>query len=185
MRKPTAPTAACLLAIMFLGLISTGAFAQQELQGAPPPPVPVGTQAWNFATRTLNGQNITLSSLRGHVTVIDFWATWCSPCRMSIPGLEKIYKDYSPRGVHVLGISMDTDTLSQVRPFVHFAHMTYPVAAYPKGNMLAAVHYNATGLPSVFIIDQKGVVRWSFSGFYPGIDRDMRTELNKLLAKKA
>lgn len=186
-RKATIATGmvACLLAAAFLGSFSARAFAQQELEGAPPPPVPAGTHAWDFSTRTLAGQNLTMRSLRGHVTVVDFWATWCGPCRMSIPGLEQIYKDYRAKGVHVVGISMDTDTVAQVAPFVHAEHMTYTVAAYPKGNALAAIHYNAAGLPSIYIIDKKGVVRWSFSGFYPGIDHDMRIEINRLLAEKA
>lgn len=155
-----------------------------EVRYNTPPPLAAGTRAWNFHTRTLSGRPLTLRSLRGHVTVIDFWATWCFPCRMAIPGLEQIYQQYKPRGVRVVGMSMDTDTLVNVRPFADMAHMTYLVAADPQANQIAADHYRVAGLPSVYIVDKRGVVRWSCEGFSFDQDHLIRAELNKLLAEK-
>lgn len=155
------------------------------LDQAPPDPLPEGTQAWNFHTRTLDGQRLTLSDLRGHVTVVDFWATWCGPCAMEIPHLEAVYKEYKGKGVRMIGMSMDTDTAKQVPRFVRIAHMTYTVAVDPRPNSIACDHYNAGLLPSLFIIDQKGVVRWCAAGYHDGMMDDVKNELNKLLAEKA
>src|SRR5579883_859555 len=149
---------------------------------SPPDPLPAGTHAWNFSTKTLDGHRLTLNTLRGHVVVLDFWATWCGPCRMAIPGLQEIYKEYKNKGVRVVGISMDTDTARLVPAFVRSQHMTYTIALDPQKNVTACEHYNAGSLPSLFILDKKGVVRWSCAGYYPGQDEDMKNMINKLLA---
>ncbi|HEX5322970.1 MAG TPA: TlpA disulfide reductase family protein [Capsulimonadaceae bacterium] len=162
----------------------TNPYIPQGLSNPPQDPLPVGTHAWDFQTKTLNGNSLTLTSLRGHVTVLDFWATWCGPCRMAIPGLQKLHQEYSGKGLRVVGISMDTDTASQVPSFVRHAGLTYTIALDPDRNAVACEHYNAGALPSIFILDQKGVVRWSCAGYYDGQDGDMKAVINKLLAQK-
>src|SRR5579862_3549497 len=149
---------------------------------APPDPLPAGTKAWDFHTKTIQGRGLTLTSLRGHVTIVDFWATWCGPCQMEIPYLEGVYKQYRGKGVRMVGMSMDTDTAARVPDFVREAHMTYTVAVDPGRNTLACEHYNAGTLPSLFIIDQNGVVRWSAAGYHDGMMDDVKTVLNQLLS---
>ncbi len=85
----------------------------------------------------------------------------------------------------MIGMSMDTDTASQVPKYVRIAHMTYTVAVDPKRNPTIQDRYNAGLLPSLFIIDQKGVVRWCASGYHDGMMDDVKTELNQLLSEKA
>src|SRR5665213_2895932 len=76
------------------------------------PPLAVGTFAPHFISKTITGKIIDSKSFLGHVTVLDFWATWCIPCRASMPALEKLSKDYANKGVQVIGMSGDTYSIN-------------------------------------------------------------------------
>lgn len=132
------------------------------------PPLPVGKRAPAFTTTTLAGKPLSLKSLRGKVVLLDFWATWCGPCRMAVPMLQSLHKRFAGRGLEVVGMSMDdASTSSQVKPFQREMKTTYTLAVNPKANVPVALAYNAEILPSLYLIDRTGVVRWSQSGFLP------------------
>jgi thiol-disulfide isomerase/thioredoxin len=85
---------------------------------------------FDFSLRDLDGRVTKLSQFRGHPVIIDFWATWCGPCRHQIPELKKIYAKYKSRGLVVLGIACDTvqgDGVRSVRPFVRQFDISYPI----------------------------------------------------------
>jgi peroxiredoxin len=162
-------------------LISSSVLAQN-----PPAPLPVGSKAPAFRTTTLSGRPLSLRSLRGHVVLLDYWATWCGPCRMATPTLEKLYKEYRHRGLRVIGISVDdSHTASKVPAFARQMHMTYTLSANPADNTRAAQRYNATGIPSQFLIDKRGVIRWDQAGYSLNEGQELSAKIKKLLAEKA
>jgi cytochrome c biogenesis protein CcmG/thiol:disulfide interchange protein DsbE len=148
------------------------------------PPLPIGSKAPAFITKTLSGQKLSLSSLRGHVVLLDYWATWCGPCRMATPTIEGLYREYARHGLRVVGLSVDApNTVSQVPAAVRALHMTYLVSADPRVNALIAEHYNVTGIPAQFLIDKKGIIRWAEDGYSPMEGQELSAIIQKLLQK--
>ncbi|MCI0549934.1 MAG: TlpA family protein disulfide reductase, partial [Anaerolineae bacterium] len=87
-----------------------------------------GFLAPDFTLDTLDGNKVTLSELRGQIVVINFWATWCPPCRLETPALEKSYEQYKDSGVVLLGVNLtDQDSVSEVESFVQEFKLTYPI----------------------------------------------------------
>jgi cytochrome c biogenesis protein CcmG, thiol:disulfide interchange protein DsbE len=114
-----------------------------------------------FTLTTLDGAPLRLEALRGKVVLIDFWATWCGPCRDEIPELGELNRIYGPRGVQVVGISMDDDA-APVRAFYRELHMNYPVAL---GDAALAQRFGGVlGLPVKFLIDRKGRIAGRHDG---------------------
>jgi thiol-disulfide isomerase/thioredoxin len=147
-----------------------------------PPPLPPGTPAVDFVSTTVNGASYVFDSHSPNIKIVEFWATWCGPCHMSIPALEDLAATLKPDGVDVIGVSVDTNTANQVKPFAAAMHMNYTVLVDPHNNPLAQENYNAQGLPSLYIIDGKGIVRWSFSGYWPGEEPYVRQIISNLLS---
>jgi len=108
-----------------------------------------------------------LSSLRGKVVILDFWATWCPPCRKGIPDLIDIKKRYGSKGVEIVGISVDTDTKDEVIPFMKEKGINYPVV---YGNQTVYMQYGGIrAIPTSFIIDKEGKIVASYEGLVPKI----------------
>ncbi len=164
-------------------LPATAALAQYEM--APPPPLPAGTPAPNFTTTTIGGKPLTLRSLRGKVVLLDYWATWCGPCQMATPTLESLSKQFGKQGLAVVGMSVDDSrSVGLVKPFMKHFGVTYTVTASPQQNGRAQYAYRVSGIPSQFLIDKKGIVRWSQSGFSPNEGQELAPMIKRLLAQK-
>jgi len=149
-------------------------------QGDPAPPLPAGSRAPAFTSTTLSGHKITLSSLKGHVVLVDFWATWCGPSQMAMPTLESLYKKFSPGGFRVVGMSVDdANSVGDIRPLIKQLGITYTITTTPDANLIPNTDYKVNGIPSQFLIDKKGIVRWSQSGY----SEDEGTELAALIKK--
>lgn len=132
-----------------------------------------------FARRDLKGSTIDLARLRGKVVLLNFWATWCAPCQAEMPEFSKWQKQYGPRGLQVVGISMD-DSQAPVRKLVGRLKVDYPIAMgdVKLGNLYGGV----LGLPLTYLIDRQGVVRGRFQG---GADlKVMESMIRELLDKK-
>ena len=115
----------------------------------------------DFSLQDLNGQPLELASYRGKVVLLDFWATWCTPCRGEIPHFVEFQDKYREQGLQVLGISMDDDA-KPVRKFYQEFKMNYPVAL---GNEKVADAYGGVlGLPVTFVIDRDGKVAAKYVG---------------------
>ena len=107
----------------------------------------------DFTLTQLNGEPLTLSSYRGKVVLLDFWATWCVPCREEIPRFVELQDKYRERGLRIIGVSMD-DSVDPVRPFAQQFHINYPVV---MGNAKLGEEYGGVlGLPIAFLLDQDG-----------------------------
>jgi peroxiredoxin len=106
----------------------------------------------DFSLKDLTGKTWTLSELRGKVVLVNFWATWCPPCRKEMPDLQKLYEQFGPQGLVILGIS-DEET-QKVEPFIHERKVTFPVLLDPgrKANDAFIVE----GIPKTFVYDRNG-----------------------------
>jgi cytochrome c biogenesis protein CcmG, thiol:disulfide interchange protein DsbE len=109
----------------------------------------------DFTLPQLNGQQLTLSAYRGNVVLLDFWATWCVPCREEIPHFVELQQKYGDHGFQMIGVSMD-DSADPVGPFYQQFHMNYPVVI---GNAkIGELYGGVLGLPIAFLIDRDGRV---------------------------
>jgi peroxiredoxin len=153
-------------------------------ENATAPPLPAGTPAIDFTSKTVDGVPYAFHSRDPNIKVVEFWATWCGPCHMSLPFVEDLYSNLKAQGVEVVGVSVDTDTVSRVKPLAKHMGLTYPVLIDAENNPYTQLLYNATSLPCTYIIDGKGIVRWSFSGYWPLEEPYVRQIISNLQAGK-
>jgi peroxiredoxin len=109
--------------------------------------------AHDFELPTLDRGTLRLSSLRGKVVFVNFWATWCDPCKEEMPGMERLYQRFRDRGLVVVAVSVDSQ-VSRVAPFVRERRFSFPVGL--DGRMAVANLYTVRALPSSFIVDRQG-----------------------------
>lgn len=140
--------------LLLITLLTIGLYAKI-------PPTDGGKQlAPDFTLHDLNGKRYTLHELRGQVVVINFWATWCGPCRYEIPDLTRIYNQYKEEGVVVLGISLDDMHPDEIGRFVKNYKMSYPVLHGPRSELakLTAAYGGINSIPTTFIVDRDGYI---------------------------
>lgn len=140
------------------------------------PPAPVVTFAM------LDGSYTQLEQLRGQVVLVNFWATWCPPCRMEMPGFQRIYQQKQDQGFTIIGLaSSDSGSKSRIESFLNDRRITYPIG------MADATAENAfggiNGLPTSFLIDRKGRVRYTVRGMFTEIA--LKEAVEKLLTEKS
>jgi peroxiredoxin len=139
--------------------------------------VPEKEKLPDFTLKTLAGETINLRSLEGQkVVVVNFWATWCGPCRHEIPDFNDIYSRYRDRGVEMLGISVDSSPATDVPPFLRAVPINYPVLA---GSPELTYNYGIRGLPTTIIIDRSGRIAKRIVGMTKA--ETLEAELEKLL----
>jgi cytochrome c biogenesis protein CcmG/thiol:disulfide interchange protein DsbE len=133
----------------------------------------------NFSLKTLQGQEMDLASLRGKVVLIDFWATWCAPCRESIPHLADLYKRHRENGFEVIGISVDKGDAEVVRRFSRSVDIPYPVLMASEE---VTRNYGVTALPTTFLIDPEGKIHGKMIGFNAKIAKELAAQVKELLS---
>ena len=124
--------------------------------------VKVGDEAPNFQLRDLAGNMVSLAQLRGKVVLVNFWATWCGPCRIEMPAMEQLYRSFSRKDFEILAVSTDPQGAAVTRPFQQEMGFTFPIlhdAEYRIGLM-----YGARSLPMTFMVDRNGIVRQKVPG---------------------
>ena len=130
----------------------------------------------DFNLGARGGKNLALSQLRGQVVMINFWATWCGPCRQEMPLLEQMYKKYRPMGFTLLGVNVEPDP-SGAENWLKETPVSFPIL-FDRENRVSKL-YNVSGMPSSVLIDRKGNVRYLHRGYKPG---DENTYLNHIRA---
>lgn len=137
-----------IVALCLLGLYIAGRRTARKPKAAAS-----GNLAPDFSVTDLDGRKLTLSDYKGKVVLLDFWATWCSPCREEIPHFVEMQNQYGPQGFQVIGVSMDDDA-KPVHEFARQFKLNYPVAL--GDDKLAQRYGGVLGLPVNFIIDREG-----------------------------
>ena len=123
---------------------------------APPAPAPVvGAPAPDFSLTDLSGALVSLSSYRGQVVVLNFWATWCPPCKLEMPTLQQHYLDYRAQGFVIVGVEVG-EPMADVLAFATEQQLTFPILSDEKSAV--SDMYRVTALPTTFMINRQGVI---------------------------
>ena len=112
--------------------------------------------AKEFSVPTPGGTTFRLADYRGKVVFLNFWATWCPPCKEEMPAMERLHQRYKDKGLVVLAISVDADGAPIVTPFVNEYKLTFPIGLDRK--MVVAEQYGVRGLPTSFLVDKQGTL---------------------------
>jgi TonB family protein len=137
----------------------------------------VGKNAIAFELEDLDGNRVDLQSLKGKVTLLDFWASWCGPCVRELPHIEKLHRDFKDRGLVVLGVNNEEADVA--RAFVKNKGYTF-TSLVDEGREVA-MKYGVSGIPHVFVIGREGKVKWNALGYGPGREIDLRSAVEKAL----
>jgi len=139
------------------------------------------SSAPDFNLKTIDGQDITLSGLRGKVVLLDFWATWCGPCKESIPHLIQLYKNYQDKGLTLIGMNTDPPgNIETVHRFIRTMEIPYPMIMTPER---VARAFEIRGLPTVVIIDKKGSIREKIVGYNHAIGQRIDMKIMELTSE--
>ena len=135
-------------------------------------------KAANFTLKSRSGKNIKLSELRGEVVMLNFWASWCGPCRKEMPLLEKIHKKYKKLGFTLLGVNVEQDTRAAKR-YLKDVKVSFPVLFDPANK--TSKLYNVSAMPTTILIDRNGNKRFLHKGYKAGYENNYKKEIKKLL----
>jgi len=155
-------------------LLLLTALVDQAVAGLPSP----GTLAPDFALRATSGKNLRLSEYRGRVVMINFWATWCGPCRQELPLLNAIYERYRDAGLVVLAVNVEED-VERARKMAQGLGLTLPVL-FDSVQHVSRL-YDPSAMPATVLIDRGGRVRFVHLGYRPGYEAKYERELREML----
>ncbi len=134
--------------------------------------------ARDFTLQLHEGGQVDLLGLRGRVVMVDFWASWCAPCRQEAPALEQAYRDYAGSDVEFIGVNI-WDLADNAATYLEEFEVSYPNGVDEDGQI--AIDYGVKGIPEKFFIDRNGIVRQKFVG--PIRPEKLKETLDKLLAE--
>ncbi len=144
-------------------IVAAGAGALVGLRGTTTPPLRVGGTAPDFSLRALDGSEHSLRELRGRVVFVNFWATWCAPCREEAPSLDRLYQRFDGDDFEILAVSIDADgELASVAAFGAEYSLSFPILLDP--DMRSYVAYKASGVPETFLVGADGRLIERFIG---------------------
>ncbi len=148
-------------------------------------PVDVGVNAPDFEAVTLfSHEKRTLADYRGHVVLLNVWATWCAPCRIEMPSLQALNREYGPKGLKIIGINTHDDASdSTVRAFANGYGLTFDILRDmpPAGHDSMTAIYKVTGYPESFVIDKSGMIRKKWAAYDDWSSQGNRSLIAQLL----
>ena len=169
----TTPPPAILRAARFAAAVALAFGAS----GAAPAIAPLAS-APDFTLRSMKGQNLRLQEQRGQVVMVNFWATWCGPCRQEMPQLNRLYEKYRAAGFVLLGVNVDDDT-SKATDVAGKLGVTFPVLL--DTDKAVSKLYDLSTMPSTVIIDRNGKVRYVHRGYLAGYEDNYEKQIRELL----
>jgi len=156
------------LSILFACLLLFGTANGANIQGKAP----------NFTLKSNSGKNIKLSELRGQVVLLNFWASWCGPCRQEMPLLEKLQQRYSALGFTVLGVNVEEDS-SKAKTLLKDIPVSFPILFDTQNTV--SEQYKVSAMPSTVMIDRNGNMRYLHKGYKPGDEAQYKKWVKQLI----
>jgi peroxiredoxin len=158
-----------VLAGLVFSAFAAGSLASSGLAGQPAP---------DFALKSSSGQNLRLSEYRGDVVMINFWATWCGPCRQEMPLLDELYSRYQRVGFNLLGVNIDDDS-SRAMDMIDELGVSFPVL-FDSSKEVSRL-YRVDAMPVTIIVDREGNIRHVHQGYKPGYEQQYLDQVRALL----
>jgi thiol-disulfide isomerase/thioredoxin len=153
-------------------LLLTGLLVAPALAVAPAGPAP------KFQLTSMAGKPISLDQLKGQVVMINFWASWCGPCREEMPVLEKLYTKYKPMGFTMIGVNVEPDS-KLAAEWLKATPVTFPILFDTKSEVSKL--YQVSSMPSTVIVDRKGNLRWMHRGYKAGAENEYLDQIRALV----
>lgn len=150
---------------------------EEDIPGAKLSALREGAEAPDFELNTLEGETVKLSDYRGKKVILNFWATWCPPCKAEMPHMQKFYEENKDKGVEILAVNLTNmdKGVEEVKTFVKENGLTFPIPLDEEGN--AGTTYQAFTIPTSYILDENGVITKKIVG---PMDENMMKELTGL-----
>lgn len=148
-------------------LVSALASAEVRQQVAP-----------DFTLKSNSGENLKLSEYRGDVVMINFWASWCGPCRQEMPLLDELYRNYQPLGFTILGVNVEEDP-AKAKSLLKDIPVSFPVL-FDTENTVSRL-YDVVAMPSTVLVDRAGKVRYLHKGYKPGYEQSYQEQIRTLV----
>ncbi len=155
-------------ALALIAYLVSGTATAEIGQGAAP----------DFTLKSDSGSNLKLSELRGEVVMINFWASWCGPCRQEMPLLEELYARYQPLGFTILGVNIEEDS-SKAQKLLEDISVSFPVL-FDTRNEVSRL-YDVSAMPSTVLLDRDGNIRYLHRGYKPGYEDQYQEQIRALL----
>ena len=167
-----------LLAIGFMVIISLNFACAQNKQ----PIGEIGTKAADFSLINLIGEEVTLNQFKDKVIMLNFWATWCGPCKAEIPDFIKMYDKYQKDGLEIVGITVSSGSAANIRQFAEKFGIDYTLLTGDEKYLkdLTVKYGGIRGIPTTFLIDRKGVIQKKWVG--ARTERIFMKEINKYIS---
>lgn len=132
----------------------------------------------DFTLKSYSGKNLKLSEFRGQVVLVNFWASWCGPCRQEMPLLEKLHNKYAGLGFSVMGVNVEENN-TEAKGIVKKEKLTFPVL-FDTENKVSQL-YQVSAMPSTVIIDRDGKIRYIHQGYKPGDEKTYYSWVKRLI----
>jgi thiol-disulfide isomerase/thioredoxin len=156
-----------LRTLLLVALVSLPALAVTPAGPAP-----------QFKLDSMAGKPVSLDQYKGQVVMINFWASWCGPCRTEMPILEKLHAKYKPMGFTMIGVNVEPDS-SLAANWLKTTPVTFPILFDTKSEVSKL--YSVAGMPNTVIIDRKGNLRWLHRGYKPGDENEYLDQIRALV----
>jgi peroxiredoxin len=150
-------------------LVASLAWAAQTLSG----PAPA------FSLQSRDGAQVSLAALKGKVVMVNFWATWCVPCRQEMPHLQALYERYNSLGFELLAVNVEKNNAEGARKWLEETPVTFPVLFDPNNEVTKL--YKVQTMPSTVLVARDGTMRFIHHGYKPGYESEYQTQVRALL----
>ena len=157
------------------GMLITGCTAGSG--SSEPATATIGQPAPDFKLQNLDGESVSLSDFKGKAVLVNFWATWCGPCRIEMPYLQEIYEEWSEQGLVLLAVNIG-ESPAKVKDFMEKYNLSFPVLLDAKTTV--AREYNVSGIPTTFFIDKDGVIQVKIVGAFSNTAQ-IESSLSKII----